>query len=377
MGVNNANLLTHGRQRELTGLRRDLSRLKKQIRENEYIWSEFRRIEVQIIAADSLPEIIAVLVNDLPKTFPQVDYVSLASCDPEFELARLISRAADTHVAGHSFISISSDADSAALRTLFTSAVKPWLGPGTVAIQALLFPGVRGQVGSVALAPLLLHGRLVGSLNQASRDPRHFNRRVATDLLEHLAAVTAVCMENAVNRERLKQDGLTDALTGTANRRFFERRLEEEMQRFARDRQALACMLVDIDHFKRVNDRFGHQAGDLVLQQIAQTLGRDLRASDVLARYGGEEFVLLLPNTLLPQAVAIGERLRAAVAEQVFDWNGESLAQVTISLGLACLPAAFDTEEAVSGAGLVRRADAALYKAKATGRDRLVIASSR
>jgi diguanylate cyclase (GGDEF)-like protein len=359
-------------RREIMELRRDLSRLKKQIRDNERIWSGFRQIEVRMIGAASLPEIVALLVSDLPKTFEQVDCVSLAYFDPEFELARLLEHAGEKSFPNHSFISISSNLDI--LRGLFAPDVKPRLGPCTPAIQTLLFPGERAQFGSVALAPLLSHGRLVGSLNQASRNPGHFNQGVATDLLGHLAAVAAMCIENAVIQERLKRDGLTDALTGVANRRFFERRLEEEMQRLARDGQALACMLVDIDHFKRVNDRFGHQAGDYVLQHVAQVLGRDLRASDVLARYGGEEFILLLPNTAHKQAATIAERLREAVAEQVFAVDPKSPVHITISLGLVCLPASRKGKESISGAELIQRADAALYRAKAAGRDRLVIA---
>jgi diguanylate cyclase (GGDEF)-like protein len=363
--------MTDDRQRELMELRRDLSWVKNQIRENERIWSAFRQIAVGMIGAASLPEIIAVLVNDLPKTFRHVDRVSLAYFDPEFELARLVAHG-EKSFADHSFISISSNAG--VFRALFVSTSKPLLGPCTPIIQTLLFPHGREEFGSVALAPLLVHGRLVGSLNQASRNPGHFNQAVATDLLEHLAAVTAMCIENAVNRERLKQDGLTDALTGVANRRFFERRLEEEMQRWARDSQALACMLVDIDHFKQVNDRFGHQAGDVVLQRIAQTLGRDLRVSDVLARYGGEEFVLLLPNTRFEQAVAIAGRLREAVAEQVFNLGHKPPERITISLGLACLSSTRKPKESISGEELIRRADAALYQAKAAGRDRVAIA---
>ena len=353
-------------------LRRDLSWLKKQIRDNERIWSGFRQIEVRLIGTASVQEIVAVLVNDLPKSFAQIDRVSLAYFDPEFELARLLG-GGEKSFADHSFISISSNPD--AFRALFVSTGKPLLGPCTPVIQSLLFPGDKEQFGSVALAPLLSHGRLVGSLNQASRNPGHFNPGAATDLLGHLAAVTAMCIENAVIQERLKRDGLTDPLTGVANRRFFERRLEEEMQRLARDGQALACMLVDIDHFKQVNDRFGHQAGDHVLKHIVQVLGRDLRASDVLARYGGEEFILLLPNTSPTQAAAIAERLREAVAEQAFAFAPKSPLRITISLGLACVPASRKGAEGISGAELIQRADTALYQAKAAGRNRLVIAS--
>lgn len=349
------------------GVERDLVRLTKQLRENERIWAGFRQIEIRMIGAGSLPKIVSLLVRDLPKIFSSVDCVSLACLDPEYELTRLMDASASTLGAG-AFLVLAPET----LRDLFAGSDRPQLGPCTPALQSLLFPRIVEPLGSVALAPLVLRGQIVGSLNQGSRDPAHYGPDSATDLLEHLAAVTAMCIENAVTQERLKQDGLTDPLTGIANRRFFERRLEEELSRCKRTRQSLACVLVDVDHFKPINDRFGHQAGDEALRTIARALGEELRGADVLARYGGEEFVLLLPDTTVTLAATIAERLRQRVDTLAFAFDGKRI-PMTISLGLACLQGA-PADEEVNASALLQRADAALYQAKAQGRNRVCCA---
>jgi len=356
-------------------------RLASQLRNNERIWNGFRQIELHIIGAHSLADIMATLSRDLPALFPHVDRVTIACVDPEMELSRLLE---PTDPAPETpFIPISPDV----LRTLFPFPNRPRLGGMDDAVRQLLFPGDRLPLASMALAPLILRGELIGCLNQGSRDAAHFSPGTGTDLLEHLAAVTAMCLDNAVIRERLKIDGLTDPLTGLYNRRFFERRMGEEMERWARRRDgALTCMLVDVDHFKQINDRHGHQAGDRVLQGLARLLGRVLRGSDVLARYGGEEFVLLLPETNLEQGAYIAERLRALVeTTSIPTTDGKSLT-VTVSVGLASLGAsngapphrsvaAMDPVEGRvddPSAWLLQSADKALYQAKQGGRNRVV-----
>ena len=133
---------------------------------------------------------------------------------------------------------------------------------------------------------------------------------------------------------------------------------------------------VDIDHFKRVNDKFGHQTGDVILRRVAQELGKVLRSSDVLARYGGEEFVLLLPEMSLPVAVEIAERLREDIS--TIEFGEEILAdfQVTVSLGLASLLPE-ENHEVSPGQWLFQQADNALYQAKHGGRNQVRVAANR
>lgn len=354
----------------------ELDRLKGQIRANERIWAGFRTIELGMIGAHSLRDFVSVVARDLPRTFPRVDAVTLACFDPEYELTRLLApgdlegglvSGMDEVDPTAAFVNLSQDA----LRALFPASLKPRLGPCDGELQAMLFPTYARPLGSVALAPLVLRDQLIGCLNQASLDRTHFAPGTATDLLEHLAAVTAMCLDNAVNHERLRLYGLMDPLTGVANRRFFERRLSEEIERWFRRQEPLVYMLVDIDHFKQVNDQHGHKVGDRVLQQVAELLGRDLRGADLLARYGGEEFMLLLPNTGSPDGVKIAQRLCRAIAGHRFD-GGDGPLAVTVSIGVACLDQTSEFAGQSPAAWLFEHADAALYDAKQSGRNRVV-----
>ena len=354
-------------KRGASGHTEQLFRLRDQLLANERIWSGFRRIELQMIGAGSLHELIAVLSRDIPRTFPSVDFATVACFDPEYEMARLIEQESDGSGIEASFISLSHDA----LTALFP---RPWhvrLGLSDAAVKDLLFPRVSGRLGSAAIAPLVLHGQLIGSLNQASTDAHHFTPGTATDLLEHLAAVTAMCLDNAIGRERLKRDGLTDPLTRVANRRFFERRMAQEIERRLRRGGSIACMLIDVDHFKAVNDQYGHQVGDRVLADIAALLGQDLRGADVLARYGGEEFVLLMPDTTKDQALRIAERLRSRVAKKAFTGAQKRRIAVTISIGVAALGEDREADAQTGAAALLSEADKALYQAKESGRNRV------
>ena len=165
---------------------------------------------------------------------------------------------------------------------------------------------------------------------------------------------------------RLRELAATDPLTGLANRRTLMSTLEREFRRSQRNGAPLSLLMVDIDHFKRVNDRYGHQLGDEVLARVADILRRHLRPYDLAARFGGEEFCLILSETLLDKAIKVGERIRQTVVDQKFPGPLTDLA-LTISLGAAVFPAA----GIASSEDLIRVADKALYQAKDAGRNRL------
>jgi len=171
---------------------------------------------------------------------------------------------------------------------------------------------------------------------------------------------------------RLEQLSQTDALTGLANRRQFDQRLADEWQRCSRHGLWLAVVMLDVDHFKRFNDRHGHLEGDACLRRVAQALQACARrASDVVARYGGEEFVLLLPHTGLDEATTLARRCLQAVDEQAIAHGDSPLGQrVTVSVGVVALP--LDASPGSDPSELLRRADEALYRAKAEGRHRVV-----
>ena len=169
----------------------------------------------------------------------------------------------------------------------------------------------------------------------------------------------------------LEQETITDPLTGIFNRRFLDRRLQEELLRAKRHDLELSLMLLDIDHFKKVNDTWGHQNGDIVLKHLAQLLTDTLRQIDLVARYGGEEFVILVPHTAKKEASALAERLRRTVEQRpALITTSEGIyheLRITVSIGISCL---FSEEDAPCD--ILERADKALYQAKETGRNRVV-----
>jgi two-component system, cell cycle response regulator len=167
---------------------------------------------------------------------------------------------------------------------------------------------------------------------------------------------------------RILQLANTDPLTGISNRRAFMERLKAELERAARENAPLSIIMADIDHFKRVNDEYGHQAGDRVLQEFSRRLMKPARPYDFLGRYGGEEFIACLPNTNEAQARSIAERLRRGVEETAISRSDDANIPITASFGTASLRAGAGNDDVDR---LIKRADDALYKAKREGRNRV------
>ncbi len=174
-------------------------------------------------------------------------------------------------------------------------------------------------------------------------------------------------VEQQKELERLHQAAAVDFLTELPNRRQLDERMREEMGRAKRYNQRFSLVVFDLDHFKRVNDDFGHAAGDRILRAIAQLMHEQKRSSDFLARYGGEEFVMLLPETPLENAVQLAEKIRARVREAEYQFQ-KRLVRITLSAGVGEVEPATDSPES-----LFDRVDAALYQAKREGRDRVCV----
>jgi diguanylate cyclase (GGDEF)-like protein len=228
----------------------------------------------------------------------------------------------------------------------------------------------RPTVGSFLAVPLKYKGRVIGVMS--------FNRPTvnafAPEEIKLLAAIAnqaAMAIVNAHLYAETVELSLTDPLTNTANRRHLFQKLELELSRAQRFGNELSILMIDIDHFKLYNDRYGHLAGDEVLKGVGAVLGRTVRRIDTVARYGGEEFAIVLPQIRRQEAFVVAEKLRRAVSLLAFPSEGQERGSVTVSIGLAHFPAdAQDVRE------LVARADAALYAAKDGGRNRLVAYSS-
>ena len=185
-----------------------------------------------------------------------------------------------------------------------------------------------------------------------------------------------LALQTAVDLRRidvLETENITDPLTKVHNRRYLDRRLAEEVARSRRYSLPLSILMLDIDHFKSVNDTYGHQAGDFVLSALGSLVKNELRDLDVVARYGGEEFLVICTNTAIDGTAVVAERLRQSVASQRLEISdgsgGRQSIRITISIGAACLNVGIESVEQ-----LVQAADQALYRAKLEGRNRVIVA---
>lgn len=194
------------------------------------------------------------------------------------------------------------------------------------------------------------------------------NQRLEEQVRERTAELAAKVTELQRAKEHLKELANTDELTLLPNRRRFQHHLARELSRSRRFRHPFSVLVIDVDHFKRINDEFGHPMGDLVLQQLATLVDENVRAADLAARYGGEEFAVVLAETPKFGALALAKQLRRSIAEHSFGGGeGADPGRVTVSIGIAVFPD--DSENAEE---LMSIADQRLYRAKETGRDRVV-----
>jgi diguanylate cyclase (GGDEF)-like protein len=214
----------------------------------------------------------------------------------------------------------------------------------------------------LAVVPLLYQARSMGVLLVCSDDPHRIWQENELLLLRTVADQVAVAVNHARLFTQMQQLALTDSLTGCVNRRSFEMQLERDLRLATRMRQPVSLIMLDIDHFKRVNDTYGHDAGDAALRFLADVLRDELRGVDTAARYGGEEFAVILPQAGLEGALIVAERLRSRLeATEV-----PGIGHITASFGLATFPLHANSRDQLVGS-----ADRALYESKHAGRNRI------
>ncbi len=228
-----------------------------------------------------------------------------------------------------------------------------------------VLPFDDGPVASALMLPLVYGGEALGAVVFASGEQDALAPR-EVDCLSVLGNQAAVSLKNAVFHEEIKRKSVTDGLTGLYNHRHFKELLGGELRRFSRAGKPFSLLFIDIDLFKKINDTFGHPAGDAVLRGAAGLIREALREIDVPARYGGEEFAVLLLDTDAEGAFRMAERLRTKIMDAEFPDRGMKIT-ITVSIGLASCPTDGETAEK-----LIDRADRALYRAKAGGRNQTV-----
>ena len=231
---------------------------------------------------------------------------------------------------------------------------------------------VRYKTKSFISMPLKVRDKCIGLLNLADKaDGSEFSDK-DIKILEAIALYSAVAIERRVYYQssvNLRKISITDSLTGLLNRRYFEERISEEMERSKRHGQPFSLIILDIDDFKRFNDTYGHLCGDEALKNTANEIRRCVRIIDIAARYGGEEFAIILPTTEKEDAGLIGERIRSEIEGMPFNIKeAEKAVKQTVSLGIASYPG-----DASSVEELINNADRALYRAKGLGKNRVVI----
>jgi diguanylate cyclase (GGDEF)-like protein len=223
-------------------------------------------------------------------------------------------------------------------------------------------------------APMMAQGETLGLLYLRAQPATGGKSDALSGSKEQLATAVAeqiaLALSNLKLRETLRQQSVRDPLTGLYNRRFLEEAIDRELARLERKNLPLALIMIDVDHFKTFNDTFGHEAGDAVLRDLGGILQRHVRDSDIACRYGGEEFTIVLPEANLEIGRQRAEMLRDAVRELRLVHDGKSLGAVTLSLGVACFP-----EHGRRRDHLLQAADAALYEAKNSGRNQVVVSN--
>lgn len=352
---------------ENRSLQERLQDLTDEVSRNEALLRKTQERELELLRAGSLAQLLDRLIHGLRGSY-SLDAVTLVLNDPQHEIRHLM--------AGDGFL-----VDE--LREVqFVDALKdvaprlpeldrPWLGPYYKEDHEMLVHGAL-RTGSVALIPLWRNEQLDGLLVFCSRDPMRFTRELAVDFLAHLGVVAAICIENSVNRARLVRSGLTDFLTGFHNRRYLQSRLREELARAQRGKLHLVCLMIDVDHFKRINDQYGHLAGDAVLREVARRVDAEMRSSDTGARFGGDEFAIVLAQSSFEDGERVAQRVLRAVAGQPIKVGTHGSETVTLSIGVAAAAPGPEVRDLKHMAErLIAEADAALYRAKSGGRNRV------
>lgn len=354
---------------DLMVLQSHLDDMLERMQSNSITLKRFQTFEIELLNLNSLAEMLDYILNS--QDFFKLDYIGFGIVDAKKEVRSFLVNNGFDIESKPRLIFIE---NYQLMNLAFGSSLSSYIGVYKTGKCADFFVQEEKKLASVTVIPLVRKGKFIGALSMGSFDPKRFEDGMATDFIEHMTSVMGVCLENHLNYEVMKSNSLVDTLTGVNNRRFFEQRLGEEIDRAQRNNEALTCLFLDIDFFKKINDNFGHQAGDQVLVSVAAVMREQLRTSDVLVRYGGEEFIALLGNIEESMAMDIAERIRSKIKDLVVDFQGASI-KATISIGSVTYKPSKGRKHLTTekiGENLIKKADKALYLAKNQGKDKVV-----
>jgi len=332
----------------------EVERILERVRDNEEIAKKFFEIEVSILSILDFQGLFERLLSEIREKFgiPCV-WISLIDKSEISDLVQTLAVSKDLKerlnlIDRKTFLRLT---DSRTTPLLLNGDLHPF--------HPLLPKGQLNFIRSLAISPISLHGAIIGSLNQADFSPLRYRPGMDTQLLEQLAVKVSICLSNVIAHERLKWLAVRDPLTGLLNRRIMETVLNREFKRAQRYKTPLSLAFIDMDDFKIINDRHGHECGDALLKYVAGQLVEITRDSDVVARYGGDEFVIILPGTPVQEASKLLQRLQYHFRDRPLRYD-ERVISVSISFGVASV-----TDRKVADPeSLLREADTMLYNIK-------------
>jgi diguanylate cyclase (GGDEF)-like protein len=326
----------------------------ERVRENEAIARKFFEIEVSILSILDFQGLFERLLSEIREKFgiPCV-WISLIDRSEISDLIQSLPFSKDLKERLNLI-------DRKTFLRLTDNSISPLLLNGDLhPFHPMLPKGQLNFIRSLAISPISLQGEVIGSLNQADFSPLRYRPGMDTQLLEQLAVKVSICLSNVIAHERLKWMAVRDPLTGLLNRRIMETVLNREFKRAQRYKSPLSLAFIDLDDFKAINDRHGHECGDALLKYVAGQLGEITRDSDVVARYGGDEFVIILPGTPVQEANKLLQRLQQHFRDKPMRYK-EKVLRVSITFGVASMA----DRNATDPGSLLREADTMLYNIK-------------
>jgi diguanylate cyclase (GGDEF)-like protein len=332
----------------------EIQELLERLQHNEEIARKFFAVEASILSIFNFKDLFERLLTEIRERF-EIPYVWITLID-ESNAAHLIRELETSEVLKRRLNVL----DKASFFGLIGVTGKPVLVNRDLNPFYKVFPQNETYlIRSLAVAPIMLDGEIIGSLNHGDSSPLRYNPGMDTTLLERLAVKVSICMANVVAHEKIRLVASRDPLTGLLNRRVMEAVLKREFNRSLRYPSSLSVVFLDLDDFKSVNDRYGHDAGDALLKYLGDSLVGISRESDVVARFAGDEFVIILPSTPLQDAHTLSERMIAYLQNHPLQYDGHSI-PVSVSYGIGNNSEPFVTDPP----SLLKLADRRLLEAK-------------
>ncbi|MEC4748676.1 diguanylate cyclase [Methylomicrobium sp. Wu6] len=354
---------------DLIVLESHISSLFDTVRKSSLMFKDFQSFEMRLFSLNSLADMIGYFLDNAKAVF-DLDQVTLCLHDEYGDFSRILGEESCNLSDKQGMVLL---CDKDLLKAKFGYMAHSYVGSFDLEHFGHFFtPLLEASPSSIAIIPLYRRGRYFGTLNLGSCLSDRFSCTKTTDFIAYLGMVIGICFENHLNLETIRRTSYIDTLTGVNNRRFLEQRIGEELDRCQRNDDPLTCLFLDIDYFKSVNDKYGHQVGNKVLSTVAKTIKSQLRNNDVLVRYGGEEFIALLTNINQSKGFEIAERIRRNVQSLKITFN-ETTVPVTLSIGLSTYQSdrKHPMTTAEAAARLIDTADSAMYQAKNKGRNRI------